>query len=71
MKKAATSEIKPWHIILFTIAILLVMWQLFGYIKEKRRMSQVTYDHGPGASAINPNTPPQLRSVLETMEREK
>ncbi|MEJ5253506.1 MAG: hypothetical protein HPY54_12065 [Chthonomonadetes bacterium] len=65
-----SNQIKPWHIILFTVAILLVLWQAFGYVREKRRQSSATYQAGPGPN-ITPYTPPHAQRILERMEREK
>lgn len=64
------NQIKPWHIILFTIAIILVMWQAFSYYRETKIRSRGTYVAGPGPN-ITPYTPPQFQNIRERMEREK
>lgn len=65
-----SNQIKPWHIILFAVAIILVMWQVFGYVKEQRRQSSATYQAGQGPN-ITPYTPPQFQNIRQRMEQEK
>lgn len=66
-----SSQIKPWHIILFTIAILFVMWQVFGQVKQ-RRMTQTQWQgERYTRPELPPGAPPQLQQIRETMEREK
>jgi len=57
------SQLKPWHIILFTVAILLVLWQLFGVVREKRRQSSATFQQGTTPTTISPNAPPDWRQI--------
>ncbi|MGC8784755.1 MAG: hypothetical protein ACP5RN_10290 [Armatimonadota bacterium] len=64
------NQIKPWHIILFTVAIVLVLWQAFGYVQERRKQSQATYQAGSGPN-ITPYTPPQFQNIRQRMEQEK
>ncbi len=65
------SQIKPWHIILFTLAIILVMWQAFAYVKQ--RQQQQTHWQGEQVATPNlsPYAPPQIRQIREQMERDK
>lgn len=62
------GQLKAWHIVLFAIAILLVLWQAFGYVKERRKMGTWYY----GEDKSQPiHAPAQLRHIRERMEREK
>lgn len=64
------SQVKPWHIILFALAIIVVMWQAFSYYREQKRRSQGTYIAGPGPN-ITPYTSQRFRDIRQRMEQEK
>jgi len=44
------SQIQPWHIALFVVALIVVGWQLVGAVGEYRRKSDV--------KIVRPATPP-------------
>jgi len=57
------NQLKPWHIILFTVAILLVMWQVFGVVREKRRQGGATFQQGTTPTTVSPYAPSDWRQI--------
>lgn len=69
--KNTGSQVKPWHIILFTLALLLVIWQAFSYVQQKRQTQTTLRQEGQQAPTINQYTPPQFQRIRQRMEEEK
>lgn len=65
------SQMKPWHIILFTIAIVVVMWQAFSYVQQKRKTQTVFRQEGQQTPTSTQYTPPQFQRIRQRMEQEK
>jgi len=57
------NQLKPWHIILFTVAILLVIWQVFGVVREKHKQSSATFQQGTTPTTVSPYAPPDWRQI--------
>ncbi len=65
------SQIKPWHIIVFTLAVILVMWQAFAYMKQRQAQKTEWRGERITAPTTTPYTPPQFQRIRERMEQEK
>lgn len=63
-----TGQLKPWHIILFVIAVVLVAWQVFSYQREKQRLHG-EYRLPPGVSD-NPQMQPLIGKMGERIQQE-
>lgn len=64
-----SSQLQPWHYILFTVAVVLVLWQVFGYVQQKRKQSTGVYN--PGQVNISPHLSPQQQQYRQMIESEK
>lgn len=64
-----TGQIKPWHIVVFVLAIVLVAWQVFSYQREKQRLHG-EYRLPPGVGN-SPQTQPLLGKMGERIQREQ
>jgi hypothetical protein len=59
------SPLKPWHIALIALAVIVVLWQAFGYVSEQRRQNDAKYDAGaPGIPA-----PPGSTRAQQELEK--
>lgn len=63
--KATESPLKPWHIALFVIAGLLVVWQVVGYVNNERAAHDIKYDKAKSTVQYAPG------SKQEFWEKEK
>jgi hypothetical protein len=64
-KAAEESPIKPWHIALFVVAGLLVVWQVVSYVNKERAEHDIRYDKAKSTVQYAPG------SKQEFWEREK
>lgn len=55
-RNTSESTVKPWHIIVIAIALILVLWRVSAYVGEQRRLSDVHYDPGKPGVPIIPGT---------------
>jgi len=65
-KAAPESNLKPWHFALFGLAVILVLWQVIGYVNKRRAETNVTHSE---AQDVKKSFPPG--STLDRREREK
>lgn len=62
-----SSQIKPWHIVLFAVAVVLVLWQVFGYYREKQRLHGEYRLPPPGAN-LTPQMQPRGAAPGQPMQ---
>ncbi|MDW8322176.1 MAG: hypothetical protein RMM08_12530 [Armatimonadota bacterium] len=65
----SSSQLQPWHYILFAVAIVLVLWQVMGYVLQKRKQSTGTYRQGE--VYVSPQLTPQQQQYRQMIESEK
>ncbi|GIV20635.1 MAG: hypothetical protein KatS3mg023_2386 [Armatimonadota bacterium] len=54
-----SGQIKPWHIVLFVLAIVLVLWQALGYYREKQQRLHGEYRMPPPGASLTPQMQPR------------
>lgn len=63
------SQLQPWHYILFAVALVLVLWQVTGYVMQKRKQGTGVYQQGE--TYVSPQLPPHQQQYRQMIESEK
>jgi hypothetical protein len=62
-----SNQIKPWHIVLFVVAIVLVVWQVFGYYYREKQQLHGEYRMPPPGTNLPPQMQPRAPSPGSNM----